>query len=58
MDCDVAELISDSDGFEIEGVLPRAIDPHLAERLWKLSEKMTGVTFSDLSSRKRGTTGR
>ena len=27
-------------------VLPWAIDPDLAERLWHLSEKMTGVTFS------------
>lgn len=46
LDCDIAELISDYDGDEeLTGVLPRAIDPELAEQLWKLSEKMTGVKF-------------
>ena len=46
LDCDIAELISDYDGHEeLTGVLPRAIDPKLAEQLWKLSEKMTAVKF-------------
>jgi NAD(P)-dependent dehydrogenase (short-subunit alcohol dehydrogenase family) len=48
LDCDIAELISDYDGDEeLTGVLPWAIDPKLAEQLWKLSEKMTGVKLSD-----------
>jgi NAD(P)-dependent dehydrogenase (short-subunit alcohol dehydrogenase family) len=48
LDCDIAELISDYDwDEELTGVLPWAIDPKLAEQLWKLSEKMTGVKLSD-----------
>lgn len=31
----------------VTGVLPWAIDPDLAERLWSLSEKLTGVTVTD-----------
>ena len=50
MDCDIAEAISDftpqRPGQQPIGVLPRAIDPDLAERLWELSEKMTGIKFS------------
>ncbi len=29
----------------LSGVLPWAIDPVLAERLWQLSEEMKGVKF-------------
>jgi NAD(P)-dependent dehydrogenase (short-subunit alcohol dehydrogenase family) len=48
LDCDIAELISDYDGNEeLTGVLPWAIDSKLAEQLWKLSEKLTGVKLSD-----------
>src|SRR4051794_3920310 len=50
MDCDIAGVISDFDlqglDQEVTGVLPWAIDPGLAERLWHLSEKMTGIEFS------------
>jgi NAD(P)-dependent dehydrogenase (short-subunit alcohol dehydrogenase family) len=46
MNCDVAPLIHDfSLGQTLTGVLPHAIDPEFAERLWDLSEQMTGVTF-------------
>jgi NAD(P)-dependent dehydrogenase (short-subunit alcohol dehydrogenase family) len=48
LDCDIAELISVNDpNQELTGVLPRAIDPELAEQLWQLSEKMSGVKFRD-----------
>lgn len=51
MDADIAEVIPDFTpqvpGQQPTGVLPWAIDPDLAERLWQLSEKMTGVKFSD-----------
>jgi NAD(P)-dependent dehydrogenase (short-subunit alcohol dehydrogenase family) len=51
MDVDIAEVISDftpqRPGQQPTGVLPHAIDPDLAERLWQLSEKMTGVKFSN-----------
>jgi hypothetical protein len=50
MDVDIAEVISDFTpqvpGQQPTGVLPWAIDPELAERLWQLSEEMTGVEFS------------
>jgi redox-sensitive bicupin YhaK (pirin superfamily) len=50
MDADIAEVIPDFTpqklGQQPTGVLPGAIDPDLAERLWRLSEKMTGVKFS------------
>jgi NAD(P)-dependent dehydrogenase (short-subunit alcohol dehydrogenase family) len=50
MDVDIAETISDFSpqvpGQQPTGVLPWAIDPDLAERLWLLSERMTGVKFS------------
>jgi hypothetical protein len=49
MDADVAALIADFTpqvpGQQPTGVLPWAIDPDLAEQLWHLSEKMTGVKF-------------
>jgi NAD(P)-dependent dehydrogenase (short-subunit alcohol dehydrogenase family) len=47
MDCDIALVMT---GFSLKGtgqvltgVLPWAIDPELAERLWQLSERMTCV---------------
>lgn len=50
MDADIAEVISDfvpqGSGQQPTGVLPWAIDPDLAEQLWHLSEKLTGVRFS------------
>jgi len=50
MDVDIAPIVSDLNlqGLDQEpgGVLPWAIDPDLAERLWTLSEQMTGVEFS------------
>ncbi len=49
MDVDIAEVISDfspqAPGQQPTGVLPWAIDPDLAERLWQLSEKLTSVKF-------------
>lgn len=51
MDVDIAPVVTDFNlqGLDQEpgGVLPWAIDPELAERLWTLSEQMTGVKFSD-----------
>jgi hypothetical protein len=50
MDVDIAGVISDftpqRPGQQPTGALPRAIDPDLAEQLWRLSEKMTGVKFN------------
>jgi hypothetical protein len=50
MDVDIAELISDFTpqrlGQQPTGVLPWAVVPALAEQLWQLSKKMTGVKFS------------
>jgi len=50
MDADIAEVIPDFTpqrlGQQPTGVLPWGIAPDLAERLWRLSEKMTGVTVS------------
>lgn len=47
MDCDIAPLMTDfsleGTGQVLTGVLPWAVDPELAERLWRLSEQMTGV---------------
>lgn len=50
MNVDIANVIPESsvDGDlnqVITGVLPWAIDLEMAERLWKLSEDLTGVTF-------------
>jgi NAD(P)-dependent dehydrogenase (short-subunit alcohol dehydrogenase family)/DNA-binding transcriptional MerR regulator len=42
---DISALVPDDAPFG-PGVLQRAIDPGLAERLWLLSQEMTGVTFS------------
>ncbi|HEY0235433.1 MAG TPA: oxidoreductase [Afipia sp.] len=43
--CDIAVPIS-NDANGSSGVKPWATDPALAERLWTLSEKLTGVTFA------------
>jgi len=44
-DCDIANLVpADDKGFT--GVRPWAIDPAQADRLWALSEQMTGVRFN------------
>ena len=50
-DCDIAEL--DLGQFEkkfdepssLKGVQPYSVDKDNAQRLWKLSEEMTGITF-------------
>jgi hypothetical protein len=50
LDVDIAEIVPEFtlQGVTqvVEGVLPWAIDPDLAERLWKLSEEMTGVKLT------------
>ncbi|XVV16064.1 SDR family NAD(P)-dependent oxidoreductase [Actinoplanes sp. CA-131856] len=51
--CDIAELavtgtsgVQDLGAFnDISGVMPYAVDPGQARRLWDLSEKLTGVSF-------------
>ena len=51
VDCDIAEVIERQalEGLYqvLNGVIPWAIDPDSAERLWQLSEEMTGVKFSN-----------
>ncbi len=50
MDCDIAPIITDCSpvlGEPLTGVLPHAIDPELAQRLWRLSEQLTGVRMSE-----------
>lgn len=42
-DCNIAVTVKDS--ASPYGVLPWAIDPDGAPRLWQLSEELTGVTF-------------
>jgi hypothetical protein len=43
-DCDVATAVpADSAGL---GVRPYATDPELAERLWRLSERLTGISLT------------
>ena len=44
-DCDVAEAVP-ADSPAPRGVRPYATDPELAERLWTLSERLTGVRFA------------
>ncbi len=44
-DCDIAELVPDDDK-GMRGVRAWAIDPAAADRLWELSERMTGVRFA------------
>lgn len=44
-DCDIAQQVpADDRGFS--GVRPWAIDPGLADKLWALSERMTGLRFA------------
>ncbi|MEH1167312.1 SDR family NAD(P)-dependent oxidoreductase [Micromonospora sp. CPCC 205539] len=51
--CDIAEIVQPAaadtadlgDFNDLDGVLPYAVDAHEAERLWELSEKLTGVRF-------------
>ena len=42
-DCDIAEMIPGDYSQNPTGVAPWACDPELAERLWTLSERLTGV---------------
>ncbi|RKD71347.1 NAD(P)-dependent dehydrogenase (short-subunit alcohol dehydrogenase family) [Sinobaca qinghaiensis] len=44
-DADIAETASSMDDMP-NAVFEHALDPHLAERLWELSEDLTGVAFS------------
>jgi hypothetical protein len=44
-DCDIAEQVP-ADHKPMSGVRPWAIDPVLADKLWTLSERMTGVNFT------------
>jgi len=48
---DIAPLVSDESvaihwGSPAIGVMPHAVDPQAAERLWALSEQLTGVAFT------------
>jgi NAD(P)-dependent dehydrogenase (short-subunit alcohol dehydrogenase family) len=43
-DCDIAEAVP-ADSTKGTGVRPWAIDPVYAERLWQLSEELTGMRF-------------
>jgi NAD(P)-dependent dehydrogenase (short-subunit alcohol dehydrogenase family) len=51
MDCDIAPVQQNfglqGTGQVLKGVLPWAVDPQSAERLWQLSERMTGVGFDN-----------
>jgi len=42
-DCNIAEPVP-ADSQAMRGVRPWAVDPELAERLWSLSEQITGLT--------------
>jgi NAD(P)-dependent dehydrogenase (short-subunit alcohol dehydrogenase family) len=42
--CNIAEAVA-ADSPALQGVRPWAIDPALAERLWTLSEKLTGLSI-------------
>lgn len=44
-DADIAKVVPDDSPTGQSGVMTWAIDPLLAERLWQLSEDMTGVKF-------------
>ena len=44
-DCDIAQTVP-ADDKSFAGVRPWAIDPDLADKLWALSERMTGVSFT------------
>jgi hypothetical protein len=43
-DCDVAEILPRDSASNV-GVRSYAIDPEAAERLWAMSERLTGVKF-------------
>jgi hypothetical protein len=49
MNCDIAQVLEEfrleGTGQVLNGVLPWAIGLVLAERLWQLSEQITGVKF-------------
>jgi hypothetical protein len=44
-DCDIAQAVP-ADDKSFSGVRPWATDPALADKLWALSEHMTGVRFA------------
>jgi NAD(P)-dependent dehydrogenase (short-subunit alcohol dehydrogenase family) len=50
--CDISPLVNPNQSIEMKpgyrpvGVLPYAVDPDAAQRLWQLSEELTGVTFN------------
>jgi NAD(P)-dependent dehydrogenase (short-subunit alcohol dehydrogenase family) len=44
-DCDVSQGLAE-DSAEILGVMPWAYDPEAAEKLWDLSERLTGLRFT------------
>ncbi|MBS0384543.1 MAG: oxidoreductase, partial [Proteobacteria bacterium] len=44
-DCDSAQAVP-ADDKSFSGVRPWAIDPVIADKLWELSERMTGVHFA------------
>jgi hypothetical protein len=49
--CDIAPLVSqeiatNQFGSMALGVMPHAIDPQLADRLWRLSEQLTGTFYA------------
>ncbi len=44
-DCDIARPVEADNDMTRGGVAPWARDPAAAERLWALSERLTGVTF-------------
>jgi NAD(P)-dependent dehydrogenase (short-subunit alcohol dehydrogenase family) len=56
-DVDIAEIVPEGAPSDLNamlaGVLRRAIDAELAERLWRLSEELTGVTIGNGSDRVR-----
>jgi NAD(P)-dependent dehydrogenase (short-subunit alcohol dehydrogenase family) len=48
--CDIAPLVSEElatnpIGSMALGVMPHAVDPHAADRLWRMSEQLTGVAL-------------
>ena len=49
--CNISPIISADDNIDLNadilpaGVMPYAVDPLLADQLWTLSEKMTGLTL-------------
>jgi NAD(P)-dependent dehydrogenase (short-subunit alcohol dehydrogenase family) len=44
-DCDIAQAVQ-ADWTELNGVFPWATDPERADRLWHLSQKLTGIAFA------------